>query len=66
MPTGPVNGESTSKTLRVPLKLSHLIEEISKRENRSYSNTVTTILSKYVHDYDNMSVKQFEKSVDIH
>ena len=60
MPTGPVNSESTSKSLRVPHSLADKIEQIAEREHRSFAATMVEIIRANIDHYDERSKKHYE------
>ena len=60
MPTGPVNSESTSKSLRVPHSLADKIQQIAERERRSFAGTMVEIIRANIDHYDERSKKHYK------
>ncbi len=52
MATGPRNRKSTQKTVRMPNWLVERITAIGFNSNRTFSNTVTDILSEAIDEYE--------------
>ena len=45
-----ISEENTRTLITIPKKLKEQLEEIAKKENRSFNNLVVTMLIKYINE----------------